>query len=251
VGPLMTVLMAEGVEDGFRREVGKRLAGIGLPAVGPLIGALDHADFDVYWEASRTLEEIGKPAAERLSRMLRDPKAPPRTRGKAAELLGDIGDPEAGELLLAVLGDPATEVREGAAEALGDLRLCRSVEALIRLLSDEAWQVQWKAAIALGEIGDSRAIEPLVGLLDNPDKYLRKRAAAALGEIGDVAALNDLKARLPRFPFQGERDRDVLAEIRTAIARITEMRQNPDLPIAAVPPTPASANLPRPADKPP
>jgi HEAT repeat protein len=86
----------------------------------------------------------------------------------------------------------ASFLREASAKALGEIGQAESVEALIAALQDKDVGVRGAAAAALGKTGDARAVEPLVACLHDVDEYVRTPAARALGEIGDPRALNAL-----------------------------------------------------------
>ena len=59
-----------------------------------------------------------------------------------------------------------------------------AVDSLIAMLSDPAGEIRWQATIALGEIKDPRATAPLVTALLDHDKYVRFGAATALTKLG-------------------------------------------------------------------
>ena len=80
-------------------------------------------------------------------------------REKAADYLGEIGDPGAVPSLTEALGDPA---------------------------------ISWIAAESLGKLGDARAVQPLIAALGSDEKWLRRNAATALGRIGDPKAVGPL-----------------------------------------------------------
>ena len=77
----------------------------------------------------------------------------PLVRQKAAIALGQIGGPEAFELLVAALKEGDGTTRVGA-------------------------------AIGLEHLGDPRAVEPLVGALEDSDDLVRELAAEALEALG-------------------------------------------------------------------
>ena len=111
----------------------------------------------------------------------------PDVQYEAAAALGDIGDSDAVEPLIAALkNNELSGVRWKAAEALSKIG-APAVDALIGALRHHDDDVRWKAAIALGEIGDPRAIEPLIALLCDEDRFVKGRAAHALGLFGEAA----------------------------------------------------------------
>ena len=112
-------------------------------------------------------------------------------REKAADFLGEIGDPKAVPPLIEALGDPV--ISWIAAESLGKLRDARAVQPLIAsLASGEKW-LRRNAAIALGQIGDPSAVEPLIKLLSDRKHDVRQAAATALGMIGSKGSVSALQ----------------------------------------------------------
>ena len=94
-------------------------AGIGEPAVPPLVAALKGRSSRARRFAACALAVMGedaKRAVPDLIRVLRD--GDPRVRRNAAEALGRIGDPAAAKALLPLLKDKALSVTLCAAEAL-------------------------------------------------------------------------------------------------------------------------------------
>ena len=79
--------------------------------------------------------------------------------------------------------------------------------------------VRQDAARELAAIKDPIAVPALLEALKDKDEWVRIVAAWALGEIGDQKAIAPLRARLNGFLgiFGGERDSDVLDEIKKAI----------------------------------
>ena len=110
----------------------------------------------------------------------------PDVRNKAAESLGDLGDPAAVAPLGCVLADPDPGVRWKAAEALAKLGR-PAIGQLTAALENPDPDIRWKAAVALGDIGESTAVMPLVRALGDEDGYVRGRAARALGRLGEPA----------------------------------------------------------------
>ena len=155
-----------------------------------------------------------------LIKSLRDPDAPSRI--KAAQVLGDHGDPRAVEALGEALGDPDAGVRQQATIALSKLG-APALDALVAALRDPDKDVRQFAAKALGQVGDPRgaaglvialrdihldvrsqaafalsrigapAVETLVNALQDADPNVRANAARILGQIGDARALPALE----------------------------------------------------------
>ncbi len=85
-------------------------------------------------------------------------------------------------------------VRKAAAEAIGQIGDAQAVEPLVAALKDEENSVRRAAVMALGRIGDAQAVEPLVTALKDKDLSVRTRAVEALGRIADVRVVEALLA---------------------------------------------------------
>lgn len=173
--------------------------------------------------------QIGKPAVEPLIRALRswgEEKKPLR----AAEVLGEIGDPRAAAPLVELLGDEKLGAKKEIQDAIVKLgkpavpelidamknyrglverrdRTRRrvidilvkigdeqAIEPLINMLRDSG--VQLEAAGALGEIGDEMAVEPLINALDNESEDVRYQAAKSLKKIYHDQTLSDKSKKM-------------------------------------------------------
>jgi HEAT repeat protein len=152
------------------------LVSLGPPAVEPLLAFI--ADGFSHDDADNCLEEEG-----------------------AIQVLGDIGDPRAVELLLKLLGRiDRADNWDTAVEALGHIGDPRAVEPLIAVLADphHPWpddfdyenETRQAAAEALGWLGDARALAPLIAALEHDE--LRSSAVKALGLLGDARAVEPL-----------------------------------------------------------
>lgn len=106
--------------------------------------------------------------------------------------LGQIGSPQAVELLIHALNHAPWYVRGEAAEALGRIGTPEAIKALMKALHDEDNYVRGDAAEALGRIGDPQVVEALMKALHDSDSYVRGMAAIALGQIGSPQALDGL-----------------------------------------------------------
>jgi HEAT repeat protein len=111
-------------KDGMQREEAReQLAGIGRPAVRPLIAALEDRRETVRWEAAKTLGMIGnRRAAPHLVKTLEDEEFD--VRWVAAEALVAIGRASLPPLLLALVArSSSVPLREGAHHVLRRMRL--------------------------------------------------------------------------------------------------------------------------------
>jgi HEAT repeat protein len=120
---------------------------------------------------------------EYLIKTLRDPDASARAR--AARILGENQDREAGEALQQrMLDDPDATVRQEAAIALGRIG---EVQPLIDAMAMPDPRVRVLITQALGQIGDPRGIKPLIVALRDTSHEVRSHAAFALNKIGPPA----------------------------------------------------------------
>ncbi len=98
--------------------------------------------------------------------------------------------------LVALLADRNWKKASEAAVALGELGDSQATEALIATMRSESG-ASVDAANALGKLCDRRAVDPLIGLLESNNDALRRAAVAALGKMADprvVPALMTLVA---------------------------------------------------------
>lgn len=190
------------------------LAGIGDPAVEPLIAALNHQQSRIRETAAEALGAIGdQRSIEPLAKKFNDPEV--KVRVAAAEALSRIGgpaqkilidalkydrgglqaaivkslaktkDPEILPLISALLskeGYKNTGIRKAAIAALASMGEV-ALEPLIAATKNKDWWVRKSAAIALGGINDPRVVEPLAWLIDDDVQTVRKSALYALERI--------------------------------------------------------------------
>ena len=123
-------------------------------AIGHLVNALNDVDSDVRWKSLIALGKIGEPSVKPLLKALKSEDW--QMRGRAAEVLGRIGD-------------------ERAIEPL--------INELNRRNKTQNKYVRGRIIEALGRIGDERAVEPLIKALDDQYIYVRLKATEALDNI--------------------------------------------------------------------
>ena len=159
VDPLTQALQDS--NSAVRSTATQALGKIGKPAAESLIEALKNSDEDVRMYAAKGLGEIKdaraiKPLIEALRIQTRWGGA----EGSAAQALTDIGEP-AVEPLSLMLKDSDENVRLLATISLGDISDIRAVEPLIEALKDSNKKVQKAAASSLKKIGGEKAEKTL------------------------------------------------------------------------------------------
>lgn len=119
----------------------------------------------------------------------------PDVRQAAVQIVGRIGDRDAGPTLLMAMKDEAPQVRRSAIFYL-DGRNPAHLSALTLALTDEEGDVRRLAIEALS-VSDNRAlIEPLRLVMDDADPWVRATALRALGRLGGADSLDDVRRGL-------------------------------------------------------
>ena len=115
---------------------------------------------------------------------------------RAAEALGEIGDPAAVPALTEAIQTKNNEVGTAAVKALRNLGLegftvyAKALGGTIDQLQNTKNEfVRRSAAEGLGEIGDPAAVPFLIKALKDKDMVVRSLALYSLGKIGDPAAV--------------------------------------------------------------
>ncbi len=114
----------------------------------------------------------------------------PKTRMRAAEALGKIGEP-AIKPLSSALTEERWEVRSNAILALEKIGQ-PATHVFQEAMTDHDWFVRATAVKALGQIKDARAVKGLISVLNDKDWFVRERAAEVLGKIGDATSIKPL-----------------------------------------------------------
>ena len=107
-------------------------------------------------------------------------------RRTAVMKLGMLGGDEAVRTLMMVVSNTHEDLiaRGRAALMLGKLGDARAVESLIRALEAPGYQTPLYAAQSLGKLGDRRAIEPLLRAIESHNDKMREAAQEALVRLG-------------------------------------------------------------------
>ena len=128
---------------------------------------------------------------QQLVKIVSRPDYPYATRKKAAEVLGDIGDPVALSALIAVLSE-----------------------------YDQRTTLKGAAMVSLGKIGDRSAVQPIGRLLDRslsePKSELRMAAIPILGQLGGSEAAVVLINALSYYDLMTLRDEQRSGSVKGA-----------------------------------
>ena len=85
----------------------------------------------------------------------------------AVALLGSMGDPRVGDLLLKLFESPGQKDEKLIITALGQIKEKRAIEPLLRMAADPAQRAgkEVELAAALANLGDQRAADPIAGMI--------------------------------------------------------------------------------------
>ncbi|MEW6489676.1 MAG: HEAT repeat domain-containing protein [Thermodesulfobacteriota bacterium] len=146
-------------------------------AVGPLVRALTRESGEVAKAVARALVRLGPEAVGPVLPVV--PSLGSEGRGYAVRALGELRDPRALPVLLALLADPADPSgRADAAWALGQLGDPRGGEALVPVLGDPDWRARLEASRAVGLL-EAREAEGSLEQLRRADPHPAVREWAA------------------------------------------------------------------------
>lgn len=154
---------------------------------------------------------------------LADFEADQERRLAAVEALGEIGDPQVEDTLIArALEDEDSEVRAAAVEALGSISGEESTDFLVLALEDEDADVRTLAIETLASVGGKNATAFLMQVVEDEDAQVRAAAMEALGDIGDKSATDALIAALD------DADEEVQESARAAVEQMGIVTTTPN-----------------------
>jgi HEAT repeat protein len=192
---LLVMLKEKGPDD--YHPVARALAAIGAPAVPALIKAFQSHEFSLDWKAADALGQTGDPRAiEPL--MQSTLHGDDRKRRFAAEALKKFSGAGVTGQLLKALKEGEGHVREKAAYALGGCVDKEVVEALLPALEDREDDVREAVHWALGKAAiqgffpKSRAKKLFTEALKDPTFGVRAKGVWALGELGGAEVVEIL-----------------------------------------------------------
>jgi HEAT repeat protein len=159
------------------------------------------------------LGSLFAPDVPPLVRQARSPDA--LVRRQAAVELGTVLESWAAELLLSLLEDTHSAVREAAGESLRRLGPA-SVSVLLEGLNHANPQVGQAAAELLGEFGHPRSVGPLLTALKYAPRPVQVACKRALIRLGSVAVPALEAAREEPQPWVRRQIEDILAAVAGA-----------------------------------
>ena len=165
-------------------------------AILPLLTLLEDENPQVRQTAAAALKQI--PASHSLDELITTLTGTRNAwmRAALAEILGEIGEPKAKEVLEELVQEEGDlQTRLNAAQSLVKLGDPRGKAMILRTLNAPNAHTRLLAAIALGNTGDARAVGPILespfgaaASLGTPEKKtLRQRGVAALAHVGAAA----------------------------------------------------------------
>ena len=217
----MLVAALGDTDDAVRDSAAEALSGFGKDAVGPLIGALQHADPAVRAGPRPPCTTWGRTPGTQSARSSWPSKATPtRTcRETAAYALGGVGPTakDAVEPLAAAAVGKDANLHGPALMALGAIGK-DAVPTLVRMLKEKERDVRETAPLALALVGPAarEAVGQLIELLKDDDVEVRFAAAAALGAVGSEGK----ESVAPLAAALGDKEGKVRAQAARALGRL-------------------------------
>jgi HEAT repeat protein len=187
-----------------RREAVDILKRWGQPGYMAVFTGMD--DPEINWLCESIFVELGPRATAFLIDLLEDPD--PSSRGRAAYLLGSVGDPMSVGPLYTQLQDPDRDVRIQVIQSLCDLGDEKSLEGILQLLETEDVGLADFVMQAAEKFG-ARSAGPLRAALKAESPRIRGGAAMALGRLR-------LPETLPNL-FEALEDRD--SSVRRSVVK--------------------------------
>jgi HEAT repeat protein len=154
--------------------------------IKPLLEDLASGDEARAEPAVKKLQEIGPEAIPELSEMLESSDI--EARWWAIWAISGIKDDRVPPLLIRMLSDPETSVRQCTALALRQQPDPQAIDPLVSLLGDDDPMTIYLAAAALASIGEE-AVPTLLDLLKSSPLAVRLEVLRALSSIGDVRSI--------------------------------------------------------------
>lgn len=165
-------------------------------------------------EKARTLHSQGKDseALKMAAGYLKD--GDPAVRLEAVNLIGEIGGEEAGRLLMPVMDDKDTEVKNTAIRHIGKLKYSKAASKLVEMSIKTEGDTFEEVATAIRSIGEP-AIELLVKRYNNAGSASEKNAyKKAMFEVGPSVAAGIAKSLKGKSFFENKANFELLVEFK-------------------------------------
>jgi HEAT repeat protein len=201
-------------------------------AAGAIAAQLKHPADALRVTAAEALTKLATPrTADALAVALGDSRMMVRTL--ASDALVGLGEPAIAPVSR-VLARGQLDARISAAQTLGKLRDPRAGDALAAALSEESSELRLAAASGLAELGDGRAVAALLALLENPlsetqEKRYRQRIERTPSGARRAMLIEQLMRRhsggLPgrvRYPHEAKRRLSLLSAEADHIRELVE-----------------------------
>jgi hypothetical protein len=104
-------------------------------------------------------------------------------RQKAIEVLVGVKSPESIQALMAVLADPAVEVKVAAIDGLASIGAREALPQILPALKDSHPGVRQSALLAVGRLGDASNVKDLRPLLHDPDASVAASADVVIQKL--------------------------------------------------------------------
>src|SRR5690606_28208320 len=173
-----------------RVEHARSLGAAGVPL---LLSMLDDQSWAVRRRVVGALAGLGPPAVEPLVAVLRDERGDETRNAAAMDALAACSA-DADDALLALADHPDPAVVADAARVLGRRRSRRASPVLSRLTAAADDNVALAAIEALGQLGGRGAVESLITLVRSGNFFRTFPAIDVLGRSGDPRAIPPLAA---------------------------------------------------------
>jgi HEAT repeat protein len=195
ISPLRKIARNRRESLSLRAATAEALASMGSIQIEVAVDLLTSKDSGAKATGVMLIRQAGEAAVPALGRVLRQDKL-----SRAAELLGEIGSPEAVRVLTAALDDRDKLVRSYAMEALLSIGGPEVLEVARRYVSDPI--LGFSAAQVLGEVGGPQEVDLLIGVVEQEERDTGARLIAirSLANIGDPRATEPLTRAVARYP---------------------------------------------------
>ncbi len=198
-------------QEGVRFEAAEALGLMGSPAAGEALVALALGDRSEVVRDGAAQALARCPAAQvrrSLAGALED--ADEERRARAVTILGSVGGPDAGRVVVEALRDTSPRVRSAALASLSRSQVSVPPDSLIAETRNSDPRIRATVAARLARVRSPESVQALVQALSDPDQSVRVNALAAMGTMGRLARKHEgaLGARLT----------DPSAQVRAAAA---------------------------------